>query len=307
MVRIFVIGSINMDLVVRAPHIAIPGETVLGSDFGTFPGGKGANQAVAAARQGASVTFVGRVGRDAFGQQLVTRLKAEGIETRHISVDETTATGVALITLDKAGQNSIVVAAGANHKLTPEHIWETEAVFSGVNVLLLQLETSLDTVVAAAECAKIHGVKVVLNPAPAQHLPEGLLRLVDVLIPNESEIALLTGLPVETLEQVETATRNLLARGVECVVVTLGARGALLVPADQPAIHIPSFPVQVVDTTAAGDSFVGAFAVALGEGLSFEEAVKSGCAAGSLAATGLGAQPSIPYRVQINQLIRSQN
>jgi len=303
MAKITVVGSINMDLVVRAPHIPAPGETVLGSGFGVFPGGKGANQAVATARQGAEVTFIGRVGGDAFGRELLDSLVAEGIQTQYIGVEDSTASGVALITLDAAGQNSIVVAPGANHVLSPEHIQAADASFAGADLLLLQLETPLETVVAAAEGAKTHGVKVVLNPAPAQPLPEALLKIVDVLIPNESEAALLTGLPVETLEGAETAARKLLKLGVRWVVVTLGARGALLVSGDRPAIHVLSYPVEVVDTTAAGDSFVGAFSVALAEGSPLEAAVRRGCAAGALAATRLGAQPSIPTKAEVDGLL----
>jgi len=303
MAKIITVGSINMDLVVRAPHIPIPGETVLGSNFDTFPGGKGANQAVAAARQGASTAFIGRVGQDAFGQQLATGLKAEGIDIHYIGVDKDAASGVALITLDADGQNSIVVAPGANHKLTPEHVLAANTVFAGTDVLLLQLETPLDTVIAAAKLAKKHNAKVALNPAPAQPLPGELLSLVDVLIPNESETALLTGLEADTFDQVETAARKLLSLGVGCVVITLGSRGALLVYGNHPAIHVPSFPVKVVDTTAAGDSFVGAFSVALADRLPLNDAVKRGCAAGALAASRLGAQPSIPTKAETNKLL----
>lgn len=304
MMKIIVVGSINMDLVVRTPRTPIPGETVLGCDFGTFPGGKGANQAVAAARQGADVTLIGRVGADAFGQQLVNNLQAEGIDTGHIGVDDSTASGVALIMLDAAGQNSIVVASGANHQLTPAHIEAASMVFQGADLLLLQLETPLETVIVAAEQARAQNVRVVLNPAPAQPLPERLLSLVDVLIPNETETALLTGLRVETWAQVEPAASKLLADGVGCVVVTLGAQGALLSQKGQPELHVASFPVEVVDTTAAGDSFVGAFAVALAEHLPLETAVTRGCAAGALAATRLGAQPSIPTKAEIDLYLK---
>lgn len=307
MARIIVVGSLNMDLVVRASHIPIPGETVLGSDFGTFPGGKGANQAVAAARQGASVTFVGRVGADAFGRQLVAGLQGEGIDTHHVGVDETAATGVALIILDAAGENSIVVALGANGRLMPKQIRTSEAAFRGADVLLLQLETPLKSVLMAARQAKIHQVRVVLNPAPAQMLPLELLALVDVLVPNETELALLTGLPVDTLERIEEAARTLLAQGVSALVVTLGGRGALIVEQNRPASYVPAFAVEVVDTTAAGDSFAGALSVALAEGTSLRAAVTRGCAAGALATTRLGAQPSIPTRTQVVQLVAAQN
>lgn len=303
MSNIIIVGSINMDLVVRAPHIPIPGETVLGDDFATFPGGKGANQAVAAARQGANVSFVGRVGADAFGSKLVEGLQSEGINTRHIGVDPAASSGVALITLDAAGQNSIVVASGANYKLTPEHILAAEKAFDGADVLLLQLESPLETVIAAAELGSNYAVKVLLNPAPAQPLPEELLALVDVLIPNESETALLTDHTVNTLDQAESAARKIINQGVGYVVVTLGSRGALLVEQNQPAVHVHTFPVEVVDTTAAGDSFVGAFSVALASGLDLQRAVQYGCAAGALAVTRLGAQPSIPTKTETEGML----
>jgi ribokinase len=305
--RIVVVGSLNMDLVVRAPQIPIPGETVLGRDFGMFPGGKGANQAVAAARQGAQVTFIGRVGADAFGRQLVIGLEAEGIDARHVGVEEGAATGVALITLDAAGENCIVVAPGANHTLMCSHIQEAEAVFRGADVLLLQLETPLASVHMAAQQAKACGVRVVLNPAPAQALPGSLLALVDVLIPNETELALLTGLPVDSLKRIEDAACTLLDQGVGSVVVTLGGRGALTVEQNQPAIHVPAFAVEVVDSTAAGDSFAGAFSVALAEGTSLHTAARRGCAAGALATTRMGAQPSIPTKTEIVQLMAAEN
>lgn len=305
MAKIIVVGSINMDLVVRAPKIPIPGETVLGSAFHTFPGGKGANQAVSAARQGAEVFFVGRVGADAFGHQLVHGLGADGVTTEQISVDETTSTGVALITVDAAGQNNIVVVPGANHQLTPEHIEQTSLAFAQADALLLQLEIPLETVQAAARQAKKQGVKVILNPAPAQALPADLLSLVDVLVLNESEAALLSGLPAETLEQAETAAGALIKQGIGCVVLTLGANGALLLTGAQPAIHQPGFPVEVVDTTSAGDAFIGAFAVALADSLPPEKALRRGCAAGSLAVTRPGAQPSIPTAAKVDQFLVS--
>ena len=304
MAKIIVAGSLNMDLVVQAPKIPIPGETVLGHDFGTFPGGKGANQAVAAARQGAEVTFVGRVGADAFGEQLLAGLGSEGIETRWIGTDSNAPTGVALITLDAEGQNSIVVASGANHQLLPEHISAAKRAFSEADLLLLQLETPLPTVMAAARRAKLLGLKVVLNPAPAQPLPQELMALVDVLIPNESETALLTGMSIDSLQEAATAAQELLTFGVDCVVMTLGDQGALIVQPDQAPIQVPSYQVEVVDTTAAGDSFVGSFAVALATGQSLETAVQRGCGAGALATTRLGAQPSIPTQKQVDDLLK---
>lgn len=301
MAKIVVVGSLNMDLVVRAPKIPVPGETILGSAFDTFPGGKGANQAVSAARQGAEVVFIGRVGDDTFGRQLTAGLDSEGISTHWIGVE--TSTGVALITVDADGQNNIVVVPGANHRLTLEHIKQANSAFYQANALLLQLEIPLETVQAAARQAKNQGVKVILNPAPAQVLHADLLSLVDVLVLNESEAALLSGLPVKTPEQAESAARAFLDQGIGCVVITLGAHGALLLTNQQPAIHQPGYQVEVVDTTSAGDSFIGAFAVALADDLPLEKALRRGCAAGSLAVTRAGAQPSIPTAVEIDQFL----
>jgi len=306
MENIVVVGSINMDLVVRASRIPIPGETVLGRDFGTYPGGKGANQAVAAARQGASVNFIGRVGDDEFGRLLLDELELNGVDVKHVHKDETAATGVALITLNEDGENTIVVASGANHCLSPSNIHAAESAFSGADLLLLQLETPLDTVAAAAEVASKHGVKVILNPAPAMPLPGEFLSHVDILIPNESETAQLTGLPVDNLSQIERAGRTLVKRGISMVVITLGERGAFQMEADKPTKHIPSYPVDVVDTTAAGDSFVGTFSVAIADGEPLDRAVERGCAAGALAATRLGAQQSIPTRLEIDNLLKER-
>ncbi len=296
-----------MDLVIRTHHIPLPGETVLGSEFGAFPGGKGANQAIAAARQGANVTFLGRVGKDDFGQQLLNSLKVEGIATQHIGMDETVASGVALITLDETGENCIVVAPGANYKLTCDHIHQADIAFINADLVLLQMEIPLEAVITSAVTAKELDLPVVLNPAPAQVLPEGLLKMVDFLIPNESECAILSGMPVNTLSEIEAAACSLVDKGVGCVVVTLGACGAYQLEKSLPGIHVPGFIVDVEDTTAAGDSFVGAFGVALAEGKSTLDAVKRGCAAGALATTRLGAQPSIPLRSEVDRLLVRQS
>lgn len=305
MANILVLGSVNMDLVVRTTHIPLPGETVLGSDFRTFPGGKGANQAVAAARQGAKVAFIGRVGRDDFGQQLMEQLKSEGIDIQNISIDDTAPSGIASITLDENGENCIVVAPGANYTLTTTHIDRAEKVFKSADILLTQLEIPLEVIISAAKKASEQGLKIVLNPAPARILPEELLRLVDVLIPNENECEILSGLPVNTLADIEEASLFLLNQGVGCVIVTMGSRGAFFKQSDQCGIHVPAFNVDVVDTTAAGDSFVGSLVVALAEGESISRAVRRGCAAGALATTRLGAQPSIPTKDEVYQFLES--
>ena len=300
--RIVVVGSLNMDLVTRAERIPQPGETILGGDLQTFPGGKGANQAVAARRMGAQVAMIGRVGQDAFATPLLQALGEAGVDSSHVLQDPSAATGVAIIVVDQRGQNSIVVCSGANAHLSPQDIRSAESTIAGADALLLQLESPLETVREAAEIARDRGVRVILNPAPARPLPEALLRNVDVLVPNESEASLLTGLPVEDIPQVEAAAARLHEMGAEAVVVTLGERGALYLYKGE-SHRVPAFEVTPVDTTAAGDAFMGGFAVALAEGKPFAEAVRWGNAAGALATTKMGAQPSLPERGAVENLI----
>lgn len=296
-----VLGSLNMDLVIRAPRHPRPGETLVGSDFGTFPGGKGANQAVAVARLGQPVVMIGCVGRDAFGDALIATLQAAGVDTIGVARAEA-ATGVALITLSAAGENTIVIAPGANGTVTPELVQAHEPLIANAAALLLQLEVPLPAVETAIRLARAHGVPVILNPAPARTLPAALIGQVDYLIPNQHEAALLTGLPVNTPEEAKTAAEVLRHSGAGVVVLTLGEQGALVL-ADGEPVHVPAFRVEVVDTTAAGDAFVGAFAVALSEGRSPVEAATWGCAAGALACTVLGAQPSLPTRSAVLRLV----
>ncbi len=300
--RVAVVGSLNMDLVARAPHIPQPGETILGRDFHTLPGGKGANQAVADARLGAAVAMVGRVGNDAFARQLLDNLAAAGVDHTFVIQDSGAATGVALIVVDAAGQNSLVVVSSANMRLSPADVEAAETAIAAADVLLLQLETPLETATRAAQIAHDHGVTVILNPAPAQPLPPELLSRVDVLVPNESETALLTGLPIDSLARVEAAAGALRASGVGAVILTLGERGALLAQAGGTQAF-PAFAVTALDTTAAGDAFMGGLAVALAEGRSLAEGVRWGNAAGALAATQLGAQPSLPARRAVEKLL----
>jgi len=300
--HVAVVGSLNMDLVARAPRIPRPGETIIGGDFQTAPGGKGANQAVAAARLGAKVSMVGRVGRDAFAVALLDNLAAAGVDHAHVTQDPDAATGVALIVVDDAGENSIVVASGANMRLSPADVDAAEPVIAEADVCLLQLESPLEVVTRAAEVARAHGVTVVLNPAPARPLPGRLLSLVDILVPNESETALLTGRPIDGLAAAEEAARALREMGVGTVILTLGERGALLAQ-EGGAERFPAFRVAPVDTTAAGDAFLGGLAVALGEGRGLAEAVRWGNAAGALATTRMGAQPSLPTRSALEALL----
>jgi ribokinase len=300
--NVAVVGSLNMDLVARAPRIPQPGETIIGRDFHTLPGGKGANQAVAAARLGAAVAMVGRVGSDAFARLLLDNLAAAGVDHTSVIQDPGAATGVALIVVDAAGQNTIVVASGANMRLSPADVEAAESAIASADVLLLQLETPLETATRAAQIAHAHGVTVILNPAPAQPFPPTLLCLVDVLVPNESETALLTGLPMDSLAQVEAAAGALRESGVGAVILTLGERGALLAQVGGTQVF-PAFMVTAVDTTAAGDAFMGGLAVALAEGHSLAESIRWGNAAGALAATRLGAQPSLPTRRAVEKFL----
>lgn len=300
--QVTVVGSLNMDLVARAPRMPRPGETIIGGEFRTVPGGKGANQAVAAARLGAQVSMVGRVGRDAFAGSLLDNLSAEGVDHAFVAQDPEAATGVALIVVDDAGENSIVVASGANGHLSTVDVDAAEPSIAEADVLLLQLESPLDAVTRAAEVAHARGVTVILNPAPARPLLDELLALVDVLVPNESEAALLTDVSVDDRDAVEERVRALRRLGVDTVILTLGERGALLARGDEIECF-PAFEVTPVDTTAAGDAFVGGFAVALAEGKAPSEAVRWGNAAGALTATKMGAQPSLPGRRAVERLL----
>lgn len=292
-----VVGSLNMDLVARTIRHPQPGETVLGSAFATFPGGKGGNQAVAAARIGGQVAMIGRVGADGFGDALVTSLAEAGVNTRYVLRTPQSSSGVALIVVSEEGQNSIVVSPGANGLLSPEDVKAAASSFEGASAVLLQLEVPLPTVIAAAELAHQAGARVILNPAPAQSLPNRLLHLVDVLIPNQSELALLTG-----FESITLGLDALLSLGCRNVLVTLGDRGVLVADCNGSFV-LNGHSIPVVDTTAAGDAFVGAFAVALGEGKSIREAAAWGNAAGALAVTRAGAQPSLPARAEVEAFL----
>lgn len=300
MADILVIGSLNADLVVRAPRFPAPGETIQGGDLAIVPGGKGANQAVAAARLGASVAMTGRVGNDPFGSALIENLKNNHVDATHVARDDRAATGTAVIVVDAQGQNSIVLSPGANGKVTLADV--DSASFQDASLLLLQLEIPLETVLSAARHAKEKGLRVLLNPAPARALPDELMALADFMLPNESELSLLAGQAVSDVGSAETAARSLVARGAQTVIVTLGANGALIVNRDG-AKHVSSFQVQVVDTTAAGDAFIGGFAVASLRGRSLEDAVQYACACGALAVTKFGAQPSLPTAEEVEKLL----
>ncbi|MCC2672876.1 MAG: ribokinase [Armatimonadetes bacterium] len=302
--KIVVVGSTNVDMVVKSTQIPRPGETVLGGAFTMVPGGKGANQAVAAARMGADVTFVARIGSDAFGNQALEGFAAEGIRTDYVVRDSEAAHGVALILIDQTGENAIAVAPGANARLTAEDVKRAEAAFAECDVVLLQLEVPLPAVQAAAALAKRHGKKLILNPAPYLAVPNSLLAAVDILTPNETEAEMLLGGGEAGLSGVAGTAEELLRRGVGCVIVTLGREGVFVVrPEGQ--YHLAGRRVKTIDTTAAGDAFSGALAVAIAEGIEFRTAVKYAVAASALTVTRLGAQSSLPARAEVEALVAS--
>ena len=290
-----------MDLVVRVPHSPRPGETVLGADFETFAGGKGANQAVAAARLGGEVTMVGRVGSDNFGDALIQGLIEDNIKTTYVIKDSETPTGIAMIAVAANGENMIVVASGANYEVSEVDVTNARDIMRDTDLLLLQLECPMEAVTAAIDLAKAYNIPVVLNPAPAQPLSKALLANVDVLTPNETELMMLAG-----VDNVDQAIEKVLSWGTKNLVVTLGANGARVVTEGVDR-HIPAHEITAVDTTAAGDAFNGALAVAYAEGKPLLDAVAYGMAAGALAATRRGAQPSLPTRDAVENLIKSSH
>ncbi|WCJ59864.1 ribokinase [Fontisphaera persica] len=301
--RIVVVGSSNTDMVVQTPRIPRPGETLLGGRFTLAAGGKGANQAVAAARAGGRVAFVCRLGRDWFGDQALQGFKADGVETRWLVRDAQEPSGVALIAVAADGENSIVVAPGANRRLSRHDVAAAVPAIQKARVVLAQLEVPLAAVQATVRQARKAGAMMILNPAPAQPLPESLLRQIHLLTPNETEAEILTGVKVDSPRAAAKAALRLRQRGVESVLVTLGARGVWVASGAESA-HVPGFKVRAVDTTAAGDVFNGALAVALAEGQALLPAVRFAQAAAALSVTRLGAQPSAPYREEIERFLR---
>ncbi len=302
--KVVVIGSTNTDMTVRVPRIPAPGETVLGRDFQTSGGGKGANQAVAAARAGGQVVFVTALGRDDFGDRALASFARQGISVEHVR-RVSAPSGVALIFVDDAGENSIAVASGANGELRPGDVEEIAATFGPDDVVLLQLEVPLATVEHAARAATMRGARVILNPAPAQSLPDALLSSVSLLTPNELEAAQLTGLAVRDAESCARAAAALHARGARDLVITLGNRGAFASAAGGAEL-VPAFSVGAVDTTAAGDVFNGALAVALVERRALRDAIRFAGAAAALSVTRAGAQASAPDRSEIDAFLRER-
>jgi ribokinase len=303
---IIVVGSVNMDLVIRAPRMPAPGETIAGSGFRAIPGGKGANQAVAAARTGAEVHFIGSIGGDDFGLRLKRGLADEGIDLSHLSVLEDESTGVAMIILDAKGQNSIVLSPGANGRVTPEQIETCADTIASARMLVCQLETPLTAVTRAIDIAYDNEVPVILNPAPAVPLNRRLLAKIKYLIPNETEASLLSGVQVVDGETARAAARRLTDEGVEQVLITLGDKGVVSVLKDGTVLSIPAIVVPVVDTTGAGDTFVGSLAVELANGKSVREAIQYAQYAAALKVTKLGAQTSIPHRDEVERFIQSR-
>jgi ribokinase len=294
--KIVVVGSSNTDMVVKLPRLPNKGESIIGGEFMMPAGGKGANQAVAAARLGARVTLVARLGSDVFGDAALAGFKTEGIVTDHIARDAAAPSGVALIFVDANGDNMLAVAPGANGRLSPADVDSAEDVIAAADAVVLQLEIPLDTVQHALALARKHKVRTVLNPAPARPLRAELLSLVDVLVPNEHETMLLSGDVDQTVEQSAIHLRQM---GVGTVVVTLGAQGAIIVGADQYGRKAPGFSVRAVDTTAAGDAFTAALAYAMARGDAVSDAVRFANAVGALTVTRMGAQPSLPTAAEV--------
>ena len=308
--RVVVIGSTNMDLVVRCPRMPHPGETLLGGEFASSPGGKGANQAVAAARLGAECHFIGRVGADDFGSRLKLQMEAAGVNTRHLIVTEGVASGVAMIVVDGQGENSIVVASGANARVTPADIDAAEPLIASAKAVLVQLELPMETVLRGLALARKHNVMTVLDPAPAP--PDAVLPAaaydVDILNPNAVEASQLSCEPIgEDRHSAKMVAVALLRMGAKSVVIKLGRRGALAVDGAKPKFReLPAFQVSVVDTTAAGDAFAAALTVARAAGRSLTDATRFACAAGGLACTKLGAVNAMPTLAEVEKLMFEQ-
>lgn len=302
---ICVVGSSNIDLIAKVPRLPKLGETLVGHSFFMGYGGKGANQAVMAAKLGAQVTMITKLGRDVFGEDYLKNYRTLGLDTTYVLFDDHLASGVAPILVDDNAQNCIVVVPGANSALSPADIQNAAPAIQQAQILICQLEIELATTLEAMRIAKAAGVTTILNPAPAQPLPDELLQLTDICAPNETETEILTGLSVATLTEAEQAARHLLARGPRAVILTLGERGALLV--DQHTVeHIAPVKVSAIDPTGAGDAFVGSLATFLGEGLTLGEAIRRANAVAALSVTKIGTQSSFPTRAEADLFLQSQ-
>lgn len=300
--KLVVVGSSNMDLVISLPRIPAIGETVLGGPSRMVYGGKGANQAVAAIRCGGNISFIAKVGNDLFGENMKKHFEKEGFNLDHILTDANTATGIAQIFVSDKGENSIAVAPGANMKLMPKDFVPFHNLIKNARVLLLQLETPLETVEYIADLAFKNNVKVILNPAPAKQLTESLLKKIWLLTPNETEASLLTGIDVIDQTSAQKAAEHLLDMGVKNVIVTLGVSGSLLCTAEG-VEHFKAFKVKAKDTTAAGDVFNGTLAVAVTNDIGLQDAITFASAAAAISVTKEGAQPSVPFRIEIDNFL----
>jgi ribokinase len=301
--EVMVIGSLNMDLVVHVKRMPRLGETVRGSDLRLIPGGKGANQAAATALLGNKVILLGRVGKDEFGSSLIANQKLIGVVTDHIIQDESTATGTAMITVDEQGNNSIVISAGANGKVTPKDIEKVTGLIKTAKILILQLEIPLDAVSKAVETAHRFSVPVVLNPSPVLDLPKEMWPLIDHLILNETEASSISGIDVQDLPSTQEAAKEILDLGVKNVIITLGANGSYLMNGNF-GKHIPTLKVDVVDTTAAGDAFIGGFVTGLMNCFSLPQSALYGSCSGAVSVSRHGAQSSLPDVVAVNGIYR---
>lgn len=305
MPNVLVVGSFMMDLIVRAERLPKEGETVIGQEFQRAPGGKGANQAVAAARLGGNVTMIGRVGADLFGEDQLRSLSEAGINTEHIIVDQEAPTGVGSITLDASGNNRIIIVPGANMRCTPDDVDRGEEALESADVILLQLEIPLEVSRYVLKRARALGKPVIFNPAPARELDQEILEHVTILTPNETEAWALSGVEIRSEDDAKEAARRLRERGVGTVVITLGGKGAYFDDGKEARL-VPTWPVDVVDTTAAGDAFNGALAVAYAKGMPWSDALRFANATGALTVTRMGAQPSIPTLQEVESFLKER-
>lgn len=302
---IVVVGSANMDMVMTVERYPHPGETVFGETFGMFPGGKGANQAVAVAKLGGHVTFIGKMGKDIFAEKLSCSMRKDGVNLDYLHIDNEAPTGTAMIMVNQDGQNEIVVISGSNMKLTPLDIDNNRKVFSSAKITLLQLEIPLSTVLRSAQIAKANGQRVILNPAPAQRLPKSLLKLIDIITPNETEAEILTGIRVNNNHSAVQAAKKLLSMGVRVVIITLGKNGALLVDEGREKFF-PTLRVKSIDSTGAGDAFNGGLAFSLANDNELDDAIIFACAVAAFSVTKMGAQDSMPSMKELKGFLSNR-
>jgi ribokinase len=302
--KILVVGSSNTDMVITTKHLPGPGETIMGNNFFMNCGGKGANQAVAAARLGGDITLVCKTGGDIFGKQSRDLIEKEGVDISYFFSDPVEPSGIALITVDEKAENCIVVASGANATLTIDDIRSCEGLIEGSDIILMQLEIPLETVQYVAETAFAKGKTVILNPAPACELPDSLLKTISIITPNETEAAVLSGIKIVDIATAEEAAKRISNRGVEAVIITMGGNGAVLFKKNQ-FTHIPAYRVNPVDTTAAGDIFNGALAIAISDGRTLVQAIAFACHASAISVTRMGAQSSAPLKHEVEAIFNN--